>query len=286
MTYLYFSEIVGVYHLQRKRMVFTMAYRTPSEMAKAVVESSVTKANADFASLAILGFLGGSFIALAGASAQTVSLGLGSWAGAGTVRFISGLIFSVGITMVIIGGAELFTGNSLMIIGLCERRITLARLLRSWIIVYFSNFLGALLVAWLYYGSELWMTPGMGIATGFVNSALSKAELAFWPAFARGVLCNWLVSMGVWMSYAAADVTGRIIPTAMAVSAFVMFGGEHSVANMFYLPAGFMIRARMSALPAPSIFRNMASVTLGNIVGGGLLVAAVYWAAYLRKGRK
>lgn len=267
-------------------MVLAMAYRTPSEMAKAVVDSSVAKANADFVSLAILGFLGGSFIALAGATAQTVSLGLGSWAGTGTVRFISGLIFSVGITMIIIGGGELFTGNSLMIIGLCERRITLVQLLRNWAIVYLSNFLGAFFVAWLYYESDLWMTPGMEIANGLVNTAVTKANMAFGPAFARGVLCNWLVSIGVWMSYAAADVTGRIIPTAMAVSSFVMCGGEHSVANMFYMPAGFMIQARISGLSAPSILPNMASVTLGNIVGGGLLVAAVYWAVYLRKGRQ
>lgn len=265
-----------------KGMVLEMAYRTPSEMAKAVVESSVAKANADFTTLAILGFLAGGFIALAGAAAQTVTLGLGSWAGVGTVRFISGLIFSVGITMVIIGGAELFTGNSLMITGLCERRITLAQLLRNWTIVYLSNFLGALFVAWLYYESELWKTPGMEIANGFVNTAISKANMGFGPAFARGILCNWLVSMGVWMSYAAADVTGRIIPTAMAVSAFVMFGGEHSVANMFYMPAGFMIQARISGLPALSMFPNFASVTLGNIVGGGLLVATMYWAVYLR----
>lgn len=267
-------------------MVLKMAYKPPAEIAKTVVESSVTKANEEWGSLAVLGFLAGSFIAIAGATAHTVSWGLGPWAGLGAVRFMSGLVFSVGITMVIVGGAELFTGNSLMVMGLLERRITLAQLLRNWAIVYLSNFAGALLVAWLYYETEIWATPGMEIADAFVNTAVAKAKMGFGPAFARGILCNWLVCMGVWMSYAADDVTGRIIPTAMAVATFVMCGGEHSVANMFYMPIGFMIRARTSGLPALSMLPNLVSVTLGNIAGGGLLVATLYWAVYLHGGRR
>lgn len=264
-------------------MVLEMAYKAPAEIAKTVVDSSVAKANADFVTLVALGFLAGSFIAIAGATSHTVSLALGPWAGPGIIRFISGLIFTVGITMVIIGGAELFTGNSLMVAGLLEGRITIVQLLRNWVLVYLSNFVGALFVAWLYYKTELWAAPGLEIAEGFVNTAIAKANIEFGTGFARGILCNWLVCMGVWMSYAADDVTGRVIPTAMAVAAFVMCGAEHSVANMFYMPVGFMIRARISGLPALSMLPNLVSVTLGNVVGGGLLVATVYWVAYLRK---
>ncbi|MEA4882550.1 MAG: formate/nitrite transporter family protein [Clostridia bacterium] len=260
-----------------------MSYRSPSEIGQAVVNSGITKATTDLTTLSMLGFLAGGFIAIAAITSNTVANGLGSWAGPGAVRLLSGLAFSIGIVMVIIGGAELFTGNSLMIAALLDRRIRAGALLRNWIIVYLANLAGAVFVAWLYYGTGLWRTADGELSRALIETAHKKASLDIWQAFFRGVLCNWLVCMGIWMSYAADDVTGRIVPTAMAVSAFVMCGAEHSIANMFYMPMGFMLDSTPAAQAVSGMARNIVPVTLGNITGGGLLVAVAYWIAYIRR---
>ncbi len=263
-------------------MVDPVAYRTPSEIAATAVNAGVAKSRASAVALVVLGFLAGSFIAMAAVASHTVSYALGAWAGPSAVKLISGLVFSVGIVMVIIGGAELFTGNSLMVMALLDRRIRLGALLRNWVIVYLSNMAGALFVAWLYHETGLWQPADGASAQALVMTAIRKSSLEFWPAFFRGVLCNWLVCMGVWMSYSADDVLGRIAPLAMAVSAFIMCGAEHSVANMFYIPIGLMLSSAPAAQCFASLARNLLPVTLGNVVGGGLLVGTMYWWAYMR----
>ena len=263
-------------------MVDSVAYRTPSEIAATSVNAGVAKSRAGTVTLIVLGFLAGSFIAMAAVASHTVSYALGAWAGPSAAKLISGLVFSVGIVMVIIGGGELFTGNSLMVMALLDRRIRVGALIRNWVIVYFSNMAGAIFVAWLYHETGLWQTVDGASAQALVMTAMRKSSLEFWPAFFRGVLCNWLVCMGVWMSYSADDVSGRIVPLAMAVSAFIMCGAEHSVANMFYIPIGFLVSSAPASECFASLARNLLPVTLGNVVGGGLLVGAMYWWAYLR----
>jgi len=263
-------------------VVNSVAYRTPSEIAATAVNAGVAKSRAGAATLVVLGFLAGSFIAMAAVASHTVSYALGAWAGPSMVKLISGLVFSVGIVMVIVGGAELFTGNSLMIMALLDRRIRLGALIRNWVIVYFSNMAGAVFVAWLYHETGLWQPVDGASAQALVMTAIRKSSLEFWPAFFRGVLCNWLVCMGVWMSYSADDVSGRIVPLAMAVSAFIMSGAEHSVANMFYIPIGYMVSSAPAAEGFAAAARNLLPVTLGNAVGGGVLVGTMYWWAYMR----
>ena len=263
-------------------MVDSVAYRTPSEIAATSVNAGVAKSRAGTVTLIVLGFLAGSFIAMAAVASHTVSYALGAWAGPSAAKLISGLVFSVGIVMVIIGGGELFTGNSLMVMALLDRRIRVGALIRNWVIVYFSNMAGAVFVAWLYHETGLWQTADGASAQALIMTAMRKSSLEFWPAFFRGVLCNWLVCMGVWMSYSADDVSGRIVPLAMAVSAFIMSGAEHSVANMFYIPIGYMVSSAPAAQGFAAAARNLLPVTLGNVVGGGVLVGTMYWWAYMR----
>ena len=251
-----------------------MAFKTPSEIAATAVGVGVAKSRASAAALTVLGFLAGSFIAMSAVLSHTISYSLGSWAGPSVVRIISGLPFSLGIVMVIVGGGELFTGNSLMVMALIDRRIPLRSLIR--------NMAGAIFVAWLYYGTGLWQPMDGTCAESLIMIAIRKSSLGFWPAFFRGVLCNWLVCMGVWMSYSADDVIGKIVPSSMAVSAFVMCGAENSVANMFYIPAGFMVSSTPVAELLAGLGRNLLPVTLGNVAGGSLLVATMYWWAYMR----
>ncbi|MGI6132238.1 MAG: formate/nitrite transporter family protein [Bacillota bacterium] len=259
-----------------------MAFKTPSEVAATAVGMGVAKSRASSGALTVLGFLAGSFIAISAVLSHTISYSLGPWAGPSVVRIISGLPFSLGIVMVIVGGGELFTGNSLMVMALIDKRIPFGALTRNWIIVYFANMAGAIFVAWLYYRTGLWESADGTCAESLMAIAVRKSSLGFWPAFFRGVLCNWLVCMGVWMSYSADDVVGRLVPSAMAVSAFVMCGAENSVANMFYIPAGFMVSSTPVAECVASLARNLLPVTFGNVVGGGLLVGTMYWWAYVR----
>jgi formate/nitrite transporter len=282
LTALQTPEIVGVYRTMCERMVCFVACKTPSEIAAVAVKAGVAKSRASATALVVLGFLGGSFVAMAAVASHTVSCSLGIWAGPSAVRLISGMVFSVGIVMVIVGGAELFTGNSLMVMALLDRRIRSGELIRNWVIVYFANMAGAIFVAWLYYETELWQPIDGACAQALITTAIRKSSIHFWPAFFRGALCNWLVCMGVWMSYSADDVVGRVVPLSMAVSSFVMCGAEHSVANMFYMPVGLMVSSTPLAEWLAGFGRNLVPVTLGNIVGGGLLVAVMYWWAYMR----
>jgi len=259
-----------------------MAFKTPSEVAATAVGMGVAKSRASSGALVVLGFLAGSFIAISAVLSHTISYSLGPWAGPSVVRIVSGLPFSLGIAMVIVGGGELFTGNSLMVMALIDKRIPFRALIRNWIVVYFANMAGAIFVAWLYYRAGLWESVDGTCAESLMAIAVRKSSLDFWPAFFRGVLCNWLVCMGVWMSYSADDVIGRLVPSAMAASAFVMCGAENSVANMFYIPAAFMVSSAPAAECFASLVRNLLPVTFGNVVGGGMLVGAMYWWAYVR----
>lgn len=247
---------------------------SPGEVARTYVTIGKGKAEMPAGRMFLLAVLAGAFIALAGVGATFGNVYVNKVAGAA--------IFPAGLAMVIVAGSELFTGNCLLVIPLLERKITLQGLLRNWLIVYAGNLLGGLLVA------AMTVLAGTydGIYDAVIATAVAKVSLPFGAALLRGVLCNFLVCIAVWMAFAAKTVGGKIAGLFLPVFLFVLCGFEHSVANMFYLPAGIFAATRYGVGTELSVFgmwsRNLLPVTLGNIIGGGA-VGAVYWAVYLRK---
>lgn len=251
------------------------AYK-PAAIARLVEEVGVAKAALPLIQLATLAVLAGAFIALGGAF-YTAAL-IGSEPGSGAARLLGGVAFSLGLILVVVGGAELFTGNALMTMAAVDRRIGPGALLRNWLVVYTGNMAGALLVAALMAATGLLDGP-----MGEVAARIASAKLALPPveAFTRGVLCNILVCLAVWLSLAARDVAGKILAILWPITAFVTLGLEHSVANMYLIPQGWAAGLSPSAA---GFAANLLPVTLGNIVGGAGGVALAYWLAY-RPGR-
>ncbi len=257
-------------------------------------EVCVKKATNDWWRIAILGFLAGAFIAFGGELATMAGLGVADKLGVGIQKFLMGSVFSVGLMLVVIAGAELFTGNNLMIIGTIEKRITVGKLLERWLLVYITNFIGAIFIAWLMYKSELWKTGGNAWGEFAINIAKGKATLAFWPAFWRAIGCNWLVCLAVWMAFASSDVVGKIFGIYFPIMAFVASGFEHIIANMYFIPMGLFLKgneafAAMTGLEGLTwgnmLVKNFIPVTLGNMVGGVFFVGTLYFWAYLKKGK-
>ena len=267
----------------------------PPQMAKRAEEIGVTKASMDAVTLLALAVLAGAFIALGGVFA-TVALAGAETAPWGTTRVLAGVVFSVGLILVVVGGAELFTGNNLIVMGWAGGRIGTRALLRNWAIVYAGNFLGALSIA---LAVVLAGTHHAG-AGAFGVTALSVAADKLRPDFAQavvlGILGNVLVCLAVWLTYSARTTADRILAIVPPISAFVAAGFEHSIANMYFVPLGLFIaafdpafaaaRGLDTAVPVLSwsafVGRNLLPVTLGNVIGGSLLVGGVYWFIYLR----
>mgnify|MGYP001281065960 FL=1 len=243
----------------------------------------VAKAQTDTVTLLALAVLAGAFIAL-GALFFTVVVtkaGLGF----GLTRLIGGLSFSLGLVLVIVAGAELFTGNNLLAMAWASRLIGTRDILRNWLLVYLGNVVGSLgtvlLVAWANIA-------GLGdgaVGETAIQIAVAKASLPVGEAFARGLLCNALVCLAVWLTLGGRTVADKILAIIFPITAFVAIGFEHSIANWFFLPFGLALD-RQGAVSVIGVVRNLAAVTAGNIVGGTLLVAGVYWVAYLRGARK
>jgi formate/nitrite transporter len=251
----------------------------PARIAELVEQVGVVKAKLPLDRMITLAFLAGAFIAL-GAVYYTVVV-TGSELGFGPTRLLGGLAFSLGLILVVVGGAELFTGNALIVMAWADQKITLAELLRNWLVVYVGNFAGAVGVVLLVHWSGL-----MGLASGEVaatakNIAIAKVSLTPLEAFLRGVLCNVLVCLAVWLCFAARTVPGKVFAIIFPISAFVAAGMEHSVANMYLMPIGMLAGAPQVTYAAMA--GNLVVVTLGNIVGGAVLVALVYWLVYLRR---
>ena len=276
-----------------------MQILTPSEIADFTVNAGIKKAGLTPAKQFLLGIMAGAFIAFGAQAANVVTHTISD---VGTAKLISGLIFPAGLMLVLMAGAELFTGNSLMILALLERKITLAKLLRSWLVVYLGNLAGGVLVAYLIcWSGQLNYTGGLlgGIT---LKSAAGKISLTFIQALVLGVLCNWLVCLAVWTSFGAKDAVGKAVCVFFPVWVFVASGFEHSIANMYYITAGILAKsspqfvakaleagASQSAIDALnwcSMFTgNLVPVTLGNIIGGSVFVGVVYWFVYLNGNR-
>lgn len=256
------------------------AYR-PAEIAKRIETAGVAKTQLPILSLGTLGCLAGAFISL-GALFYLVVLA-GADAGYGPVRMLAGIAFSLGLILVVVGGAELFTGNALIVMAWVDGLVSLRALVRNWALVFVTNLAGALAMAGLAAMAGLHKAP-MGAVAARITAA--KLALPVPELLARGVLCNALVCLAVWLSFAARDVPGKVLAIVFPISAFVALGLEHSIANMFLLPFGILAGAAVGSPGGiAEISWNLLWVTLGNIAGGAGGVAITYWAAY-RPGRQ
>ena len=248
----------------------------PARIAVLVEQVGVAKVNLPAHKMLTLAFLAGTFIAF-GAVYYTVVI-TGSTLGYGPTRLIGGLAFSLGLILIVVGGAELFTGNALITMAWADRKVTTRQLMVNWGLVYAGNFAGSVVMAFVVHRS--------GILDGAVAEtaraiATGKVALPADEAFLRGVLCNVLVCLAVWLCFAARTVPGKVFAIIAPISAFVALGLEHSVANMYLIPVGMLAGAE--GISVWDMIVNLVPVTLGNIVGGAVLVASVYWMVYLRK---
>lgn len=263
---------------------------TPGEIAQNYVEIGKRKTAMGTGRTFLLAVMAGIYIALAGCGASAASCTIGGSAG----KLVGACVFPAGLTLVLLAGSELFTGNCLLIIPALERKITVRDVVRNWIIVYLGNFAGSVLIAWMAVaGHQLSLYEGK-LAAVAVGTAVAKVSMPWADAFLRGVLCNLLVCLAVWVSFAARDAAGKVIVLFYPIVVFVVCGFEHSVANMFYCPVGLfaledpvyagLIFADASKLTWENfLIKNLIPVTLGNIVGGAVFVGAVYWLVYLKK---
>ena len=247
---------------------------TPAQIATNYVSIGKGKAGLPLGKMLLLAVLAGAFIALAGAAATFGNVYVNKAVGAA--------IFPAGLAMVLIAGSELFTGNCLLVIPLLEKEITVLQMVRNLAVVYLGNLVGGVLVsACAVYGGTF-----DAVAETVVATAAAKCGLSFSAGFLRGILCNVLVCLGVWMAFGAKTVSGKIIGLFFPVFCFVICGYEHCIANMFYIPAGMMAAGRCSiaaeGLDLMGFIHNLVPVTLGNIAGGAGL-GALYWAIYLKK---
>lgn len=249
---------------------------SPKQIAALVETAGINKAQLPLYQMVTLGILAGVFIAF-GAMFFTVAITNSSF-GFGPTRLLGGLAFSLGLILVVIAGAELFTGNNLIVIAWADKKISTGSLLRNWLVVYISNFIGAVFCAWAVYLSGT-LSIGQGaIADNALYIAQYKVELDFGEAFFRGLLCNTLVCLAVWLSMAAHSVAGKILAIVFPITAFVALGFEHSIANMYFISLGMLLPD--NGISLTDLFNNLIPVTLGNIIGGSVCVALVYWLCY------
>ena len=268
----------------------------PAEMARRAEYLGVRKAEAKLLPMFALAILAGAFIALGAMFATTVSAGASGMLPYGLTRLLVGLVFSLGLILVVVGGAELFTGNNLIVMAWAGGKVSTYALLRNWVVVYIGNFAGSIFTAILVFLSKQYMFGSGSVGPSMLNIATSKVHLGFIQALVLGILCNTLVCLAVWLTFSARSVVDKIFAIIFPISAFVAAGFEHSVANMYFIPLGLFIKAFDPAFTAASkvdvtsltwenfLINNLLPVTIGNIIGGAVLVAAVYWAIFLRKG--
>lgn len=250
----------------------------PPEMARKAEDVGVRKAGLPTLATLLLAVLAGAFIALGAAFATVALTGTAGLVPYGWARVVAGLCFSVGLGMVLVGGAELFTGNNLLVMAWASGRVSTRAVLRNWALVYAGNTAGAVGTAVLVWASGVVRGPVAETAV-----SIAKAKLALDPlsAFASGVLCNTLVCLAVWLSLSARATSDRLVAIALPVAAFVAMGFEHCIANLYFFPLAWLVGAPGGW--GRFLLHNLLPVTVGNVVGGAVLVAAVYWGIYLRK---
>lgn len=285
----------------------------PAEMATRAEYLGVRKTEMPALTMFTLAVLAGAFISLGAIFATTVSAGGMSITTAsgeavyttglpfGVTRLLAGLVFSLGLILVVIGGAELFTGNTLIVMAWASKKVSTYALLRNWCIVYAGNFVGAIGTVALMLLSRQYTFGSNSVGIAAMRIAVGKTSLEFWQALALGILCNTLVCLAVWMTFSARSTIDKIAAIIFPITAFVAAGFEHSIANMYFVPYALFIQALDPAFIAsiadkvPDLqtltwsaffINNLIPVTIGNIIGGAVLVAAVYWSIFLRNKDK
>jgi formate/nitrite transporter len=286
----------------------------PADMAARAVEGGVRRASSDVLTVLVLSVLAGAFISFGAIFATTVSAGSIAVTSAdgspafsaglpyGIVRLLTGLVFSLGLILVIVGGAELFTGNNMIVMAWASGKVTSKAMLLNWTVAFAGNFAGAILTAGLMFITTQYTFGGGAVGFAALSMANAKAGLAFIPALTLGIMCNALVCLAIWMCYSARTTIDRIFTIVPPITAFVAAGFEHCIANIYFIPMGLFIKAgapdsfwasigRTAAdFPALTwsnfLVGNLLPVTIGNIIGGSVMVAAIFWFVYLRKAAK
>lgn len=274
---------------------------SPLEITQKTVENAEKKVANQWQKTIFLSVLAGAFIAFASEGSNMAAYNLlADPAAYGLGKALAGSLFGTGLMLVLLCGAELFTGNNLIILGVLEHKVKLSAMLRNWLLVYFGNLLGSLLVALMIVHSGQLGASGGLLGGMTIKIAAGKVGLSFLSALLLGVMCNWLVCLAVWMSTGARDISGKIWAIFFPIWLFITSGFEHSVANMYYIPAGILAKNnpgyvqaamqlgvtadQLTSLNWPGMFlNNLLPVTLGNIIGGGFFVAAFYWFIYCKK---
>jgi formate/nitrite transporter len=252
----------------------------PEEVAALVRKSGVKKAGLPLLPQLMLAMLGGAFIGLG--ALYYVIVRSDPTLGYAARQVLGGGVFCLGLVMVVVAGAELFTGNNLLVMARAQGLISSGQVLRNWTIVLFGNLVGAVgLAVLVYFADHAAMNDGE-IGYAYLKIAAGKASLPFWTAFFRGVLCNALVCLGVWMSMAGRSVTDKVIALVFPISAFIAAGFEHSVANLYFFSMALLLEPAVGAVMVPDMVRNLVAVVLGNAIGGGVLVGLVYYLIYVR----
>lgn len=260
----------------------------PAELSDASISAGCGKAKLTTLQQLILGILAGTFIALGGVFSQVASHSITNF---GVSKLVGGAVFPIGLILVIICGAELFTGNCLMVVPILDGKIGFGAMFKNWIVVYIANFIGSVLIAFLAYSAGVFALDSGKVGGTIIKVASTKAGLPFGTAFASGILCNFLVCLAVWGAAAAKDIIGKIAIIWFPIMTFVTCGFEHSVANMYFLTAGIFAKSNAAFVHASGvaseklvsgsgIISNLIPVTLGNIVGGALFVGIAYYVVY------
>jgi formate/nitrite transporter len=263
-------------------------FLTPAETTQAISDNSRRVLTQPLARTWVLSLLAGIYIAFGAELATLVTSDAAEHFGTGVSHLLGGSVFSLGLMLVVVCGAELFTGNSLLTKAALHGDIPWLKLTENWGVVIIGNLVGSLFLAWLMVASGLWQIGR--VAEHAVNIATTKCELTFGVALVRGILCNWLVCLAVFMATAARDITSKMLACYAPIMAFVASGFEHSVANMYFIPTGLLLKAQLG-LDAPDLtwsnffISNLIPVTLGNIIGGVVFVGFAYWFVYLKGTR-
>lgn len=267
----------------------------PAEILDYTIETGVAKSGGSFFKLLLLSIMAGAFIAFAAEGSNMAAFNLfyePTTYGLG--KALAGAIFGTGLMLVVLCGGELFTGNTLILAAVCEKRVKVSTMLRNWVIVYIGNLIGSLFIAYMMYQSGLFTSGADVLGAVTIKIAAYKTGLSFMSAFYLGIMCNWLVCLAVWLAYGADNMVGKIFGIFFPIWLFITSGFEHSVANMYYIPAGILAKANehfveLSHVSAEALnqltwsgffIHNLIPVTLGNIVGGGIFVGIAYWFVY------
>ena len=273
----------------------------PREMAQMAEDVGVTKAAMGWRNTFVLAILAGAFIALGAIFATTVTAGTTGKMPFGIVKLAGGFVFCLGLILVVVAGAELFTGNNLIVMALASRKITIRRLLRNWVIVYIGNFVGAIMTVILMLLTNQYTAGNGTIGLNILAIANAKCDLGFIQAVTLGMMCNGLVCLAIWICFSGRTTTDKVLGIIFPITAFVAAGFEHCVANMYFIPMGLFVKffakmefwtsigktsADYATLTWGNFFVvNLIPVTIGNIIGGTVMVGLAYWFIYIRKAR-